>query len=113
MFKAIGKLLSGRAAAAPCFVPPENKHTEFVPAFRASLRAQGLTEAEASAVLVARTIAGMNYLQRKGYTWEQVLQLPASCWLKRPTDEYGYYDYYNYARPTRDSAKLLVTCGLN
>ena len=112
MFKAIGKLVSARAAAAPRFVQPENKHIESVPAFRASLLAEGLTEAEASAVLVARTIAGMNYLQRKGYSWDQVLQLPASCWLKRPTDEDDYYDYYNHARQARNSAKLLATCGL-
>ena len=64
MFKTIARLLSSRAPSAPRFVPPDNKHTESVPPFRAHLREIGLTEAEASAVVVNRVVAGMVHLRR-------------------------------------------------
>ncbi len=115
MFKAIGKLLSGREPPAPRprFVPPENKHTESVPAFRASLRAQGLTEVEASAVVVARTVAGMVHLHyNKGFSWEQIDNMPAVRWLAMPTNERDYDDYAKAARLNRERTNLLMMCGL-
>ncbi len=112
MFKAIARLLSAREPAAPRFVPPVNRHTESVPAFRASLRAQGLTEAEASAVVVARTVAGMVHLHNKGFAWDQINDMSAARWLAMPTDERDYDDYAKAARLTRERVKLLVTCGL-
>src|SRR5277367_2308225 len=113
MFKAIARLLSTRTASAPRFVPPENKHTESVPAFRASLRAQGLTEAEASAVVVARTVAGMVHLHfNKGYSWEHINNMPAARYLARPTDEAEYDQYRRAAEWNRQATWLRATCGL-
>jgi len=113
MFKAIARLLSTRETASPRFVRPENKHTESVPAFRASLLAQGLTETEASAVVVARTVAGMIHLHyNKGYSWEQIDGMPAVRWLAMPTDETEYYNYSLTARLNRDATRLRATCGL-
>lgn len=115
MFKAIAKLLSARDAPAPRprFVPPDNKHTESVHAFRANLRSLGLSEAEASAVVVARTVAGMVHLHyNKGFSWEQIDNMPASRYLAMPTDETDYYNYCRTAEMNRSATRLRATCGL-
>jgi hypothetical protein len=114
MFKAIAaRLLAAREPAAPRFVAPENKGTESVPAFRASLRAAGLTEAEASAVMVARAVAGMVHLHNKGYSWDQIDSMPAARYLAMPTDEAEYYDYCRSAQRNWDATRLIrMTCGL-
>jgi len=112
MFKAISRILSARIAPAPRAVPLQNQHTESVPAFRANLRSLGLTEAEASAVVVARTVAGMVFLHNKGFTWQQIDAMPASRWLSLPTDERDYDDYARASRLTRERVKLLAEFGM-
>lgn len=109
MFRAIAKLLSNHANTPPCFVPPDNSHIESVPEFRAHLLGLGLTEAEASAVLVQRTIAGMLFLHHKGYSWEQIDEMPATCWLTKPTRE---ADYDVYRRLATSNYAMRRACGL-
>ncbi len=93
------------------FVPPDNRHTESVPVFRAHLRSLGLSESEASDVLLARTIGGMLYLHSKGYTWEQIDEMPAA-YLAKPTNPVEYGQYCRLLRDHYAEMKLRQACGL-
>ena len=113
MFKVIAKMLSAREAPKSGFVPPDNRHTGSVPEFRAHLREIGLTETEASAVLVKRALAGFWYLENRGYSFSQILDMPGAPELKMPTDEYNYYDYCRISRDCFERVRLHQTCGLH
>ena len=99
-------------ALAGSFIPPDNSHTDSVPAFRAHLHSLGLSEAEASKIIVARTVAGMIYWHDKGYTWAQIDEMPAPRWLEKPTNPHEHARYSRLAKANRDAWRLRQTCGL-
>lgn len=112
MFKTIARMLSARGAPSSRFIPPDNRHTESVPALRAHLREIGLTESEASAVMVKRFLAGSWYLESKGYSFSQILDMTPARYLGMPSDEYDYYDYCRISREKSERVRLAHVCGL-
>lgn len=113
MFKAIAKILSAREAPKAGFIPPDNRHTGSAPEFREHLLSLGFTKEEVSQVMVKRFLAVTWYLESRGYSFSQILDMDPSRHLATPTNERDYYDYCRISREKFERARLARACGLH
>lgn len=104
MFKRIATVLPRRTGGAPKPAP----ELESVSAFRAHLRARGLSAEEASHMIVDRALAGLLYWRAKGYTVEQIEgDMPTRQWFAIPTREADKRLYWEGYRRSKSFCQFL------
>jgi hypothetical protein len=102
VFRKFANLLSYRQAPAPKAAP----ELESVPAFRAHLLARGLSEKEASGIMIDRYLTAYRYWEAKGYSKDQIDDMPMSQKFTIPTGKRNEELYYECRRARHEAYRF-------